>query len=150
MLAGVNPLVVEKSLEFGRVFDRLPNVLVQDPARQCAYYIKADQLQAFKATAQTWTQVNDSTVTFVIPGDELVDEVPPFLRVPELSPSVLIRYSAGKAAYFLTFEDLQAFKIPQPQESFDPDSISFIVPRGTEMIEELPTLRRALLQSSTQ
>ncbi len=95
--------------------------------------------------------MDDSTVSFVIPDGEVIDEVPSFLRTPEIEPSVLIRYSRSQSSYFLTFEDLQKFSVTQPTETLNTaDSISFVIPRGTELIEELPTLRRALLQSHTQ
>src|SRR5688572_17217267 len=101
-MADSPPVITEKSEEFRRVFEELPEVLIQDPARQCAYDIKAEQLQRFEAGPEVWSKVDDSTVTFVIPNNELIDEVPPFLRAPELNPSVLIRYPRGQAAYFLT------------------------------------------------
>lgn len=140
----------DKRQEHLRCFDALPNVLVQDPVRECAYYIPAHELAQYEATVDTWAQLDDSTVTFVIPDHELIDEVPPSLRAPELLPSVLIRYNRAKKAYFLTHEELSRFKAEQPTEPVDEDSISFIVPRGTELVEELPILRRALLQSNTQ
>ena len=142
--------VVKKAEEYRREFPELPNVVIQDPARDCAYYLNTEQLARFEATADTWMKLDETTVTFVIPDGDMIDEVPPYLRFPELRPSVLIRYARGESAYFLSFNDLQEFKIQQPRESFDPQSISFIIPRGTEMIEELPALRRALLQSNTQ
>ncbi len=144
------PIAYDKSREHLRTFDTLPNVLVQDPVRHCAYYMQAADLAGFVANPDTWAQLDDTTVTFTIPDGEIIDEVPPALRTPELQPSVLIRYSRGKAAFFLTFEDLQQFRVDQPTEAFDPGSISFIVPRGTELVEELPLIRRALLQSNTQ
>lgn len=141
----------DKFNEHRRTFDTLPNVLIQDPARGTAYYIRAEELAEFQATPETWARLDDTTVTFAIPDGDVIDEVPSFLRAPELDPSVLIRYARGKSAYFLTFEDLQKFTVEQPTGSLDvTDSISFVVPRGTELIEELPTLRRALLQSHTQ
>lgn len=141
----------DKLNEHRRTFDTLPNILIQDPARYSAYYIHADELVEFQATPDTWAQLDDTTVTFAIPDGDVIDEVPSFLRAPELEPSVLIRHARGKRAYFLTFEDLQKFRVDQPTETLDvKDSISFIIPRGTELIEELPTLRRALLQSHTQ
>ncbi|MGH3568993.1 MAG: hypothetical protein ACRDRH_23805 [Pseudonocardia sp.] len=144
------PPAYDKSREHLRTFVALPNILVQDPQRGCAYYVQAEQLVRFAATSNTWGQLDDTTVTFVIPDGDIIDEVPPALRAPELRPSVLIRYSRGKTSFFLTFEDLQEFRIDQPTEAFDPGSISFIIPRGTELIEELPLIRRALLQSNTQ
>lgn len=141
----------DKLNEHRRTFDTLPNVLIQDPARGRAYYIRSDDLAEFRTTPETWTQLNDTTVTFVIPDGEVIDEVPSFLRAPELEPSVLIRYVRGRSSFFLTFEELQRFSIEQPTESINTtDSVSFVVPRGTELIEELPSLRRALLQSHTQ
>ncbi|MGH3938741.1 MAG: hypothetical protein ACRDTG_08900 [Pseudonocardiaceae bacterium] len=141
----------DKLNEHRRSFDTLPNVLIQDPARKRAYFIKAEELTGFRTTPATWARLNDATVSFVIPDGEVIDEVPSFLRTPEAEPSVLIRYSHSRSSYFLTFEDLQRFAVTQPTESLDTaDSISFIIPRGTELIEELPALRRALLQSHTQ
>jgi len=141
----------DKLNEHRRTFDTLPNILIQDPARGIAYYIKAEDLAEFRTTAATWGRLDDSTVSFVIPDGEVIDEVPSFLRTPEIEPSVLIRYSRSQSSYFLTFEDLGKFAVTQPTETLDTrDSISFIIPRGTELIEELPTLRRALLQSHTQ
>lgn len=141
----------DKLNEHRRVFDTLPNVLIQDPVRGRAYFVKAEELAEFRTTPATWAQLNDTTVSFVIPDGEVIDEVPSFLRTPEAEPSVLIRYSRSQSSYFLTFEDLQRFAVTQPTESLNTaDSISFIVPRGTELVEELPALRRALLQSHTQ
>ena len=140
----------KKAEEYRRVFDQVPSVLIQDPARECAYYVGSTELQKHEVTPETWAKLNDSTVTFVIPNGDLVDEIPAYLRNPELNPTVLIRFGQGKSAFFLSFEDLQAYKISQPESSFDPEQISFVIPRGTELIEELPNLRRALLQSNTQ
>ncbi|MGH3831282.1 MAG: hypothetical protein ACRDRS_12695 [Pseudonocardiaceae bacterium] len=140
----------EKLNEHRRVFDTLPNVLIQDPARSRAYFVKTDELAKFRTTPETWARLNDATVSFVIPDGEVIDEVPSFLRTPGAEPSVLIRYSRSRSSFFLTFEDLQRFTVTQPTASLNAaDSISFIVPRGAELIEELPALRRALLQTST-
>jgi len=101
----------DKLEEHRRIFDTLPNVLIQDPARGRAYYIKAEELAGFRTTPATWARLNDATVSFVIPDGEMIDEVPSFLRVPEVDPSVLIRYSRLRSSYFLTFEDLQRFAV---------------------------------------
>lgn len=136
--------------DYRRIFDHVPNVLIQDPGRGCAYYVKAEDLYRHEVTPETWAKLDDSTVTFVIPNGDLVDEIPAYLRNPELNPSALIRFGQGEVAFFLSFDDLQAYKIAQPEGSLDDDQISFIIPQGTELIEELPALRRALLQSNTQ
>lgn len=140
----------DKLQEHRRQFDTLPSVLIHDPARETAYYLPADTIQDFQVTPETWARLDDTTVTFVIPDGELVDEVPSFLRAPELKPSVLVRYSRGRSAYFLSFEDLQRHAVQEPPALDVATSISFVIPRGTELVEELPALRRALLQSHTQ
>lgn len=139
----------DKANEFRREFHYLPNVLVQDPQRECAYYIKAEYLSAYETDKETWPRLNDGTVTFVIPNGEIVDEVPPYLRNPEAETSVLLKYFHGKTSYFMSLSDLEKFCIEQPKTYFDDKSISFILPRGTELVEEIPGLRRALLQSNT-
>ncbi len=124
----------DKLNEHRRVFDKLPDILIQDPVRGRAYFVKAEELVEFRTTPATWVRLNDTTVSFVIPDGEVIDEVPSFLRTPEAEPSVLIRYSRSQSSYFLTFEDLQRFAVTQPTESLNAsDLISFIVPRGTEL-----------------
>jgi hypothetical protein len=140
----------DKIYEFRRVFEDLPNVLIQDPARECFYYIPAEDLRKFEAGPDTWTQVNTGTVVFLIPDGDLVEEVPPFIRPGESRPSVLIQYRRGEAAYFLTFEQLNQFATEWGSTEIpDEHVISFIMPIGQELIEQLPELRRALLQTST-
>jgi hypothetical protein len=146
----VTDTTYDKLQEHRRQFDALPNVLIHDPARAIAYYLPSEELGGFEATPDTWAKLDDTTVAFVIPDGEIVDEVPSFLRAPELRPSVLIRYSRGQSAYFLSFEDLQRYTIEDPPPLDTATSISFVIPKGTELIEELPALRRALLQSHTQ
>lgn len=141
-------MVLEHAVEFRRTFDALPDVLIQDAVRACAYMIPAGELAKYETTTETWTKVDESTVTFVIPDDALVEEVPPFLREPASEPSVLVQYRRRRTAYFLTFEQLSAHRVDQPKQIPDsPSIVTFIIPFGLELIEELPAIRAALLQS---
>lgn len=106
---------------------RPPNILIEDAARNSAYYIPAEEMDAFKAGARTWVQVSANTVAFNIPSDE-TDSVPPYTQNLDANPSVLIRFSAGKAAYFLTNDQLQNFKIPPGTPSGD-EVVRFVIPR---------------------
>lgn len=139
---------ISKDYEYCSVYESLPDVLVQDPIRSCAYYIEATDLMKFQTSASVWTQINPGTVTFVIPDGDMLEELPPFSQSSELELSILLRYVRGQSSYFLSYEDLQKFRIPQPTETPDTYHISFIVPVGTDLIEELPPLRKALLQSN--
>ena len=138
-----------KEQEFRKTFETLPSVLIQDPVRGCAYAISAEELEKYRTSADTWSNLNESTVSFTVPDGEAVDEVPPFLRDPGLTPSVLLRYPHGQASYFVPFDALQAYRIEQPTRPEEGNVISFILPRAMEMVEELPRLTRALLQSGT-
>ena len=133
-----------------KVFEELPEVLIQDPLAVCAYHVPAEELAKFRAGADVWAKVGPGTVTFVLPSGDMIEEVPPFRQVAEEAPSVLIQFPRGEASYFLTAEDLLEYRIPQPQEYWEGfTGVSFVIPRSTELIEQLPALRRAALQSST-
>lgn len=121
------------------------DVLVQDPSNACAYLLPPGELQQFEVGPKTWSRVTPATVTFVIPNGSLVDEVPPFVQAPDGRPSVLIQYPSGQRAYFLDFDQLQRYRIEQPNEKSG-YGISFVIPRGTELVEELPGLMVAILQ----
>ncbi|WP_026730845.1 hypothetical protein [Fischerella sp. PCC 9605] len=129
------------------VFEQLPDVLIQDPIRKRAYLLPAEQMDAYKVGSETWSQLDTTVVTFSIPGAEQMVEVPSYNSVPNQEPSVLIQYPDGKASYFLTYEQLQQFIIEQPTEK-EGYGISFVIPMGMEMIEELPAMMKSMLQSS--
>jgi hypothetical protein len=128
------------------VFQALPDILIQDPERECAYFLLASQLETHRTSKEIWERVGFGTVTFVIPDENFIEEVPPFNSCPDENPSVLIQYPHGETAYFLDFEQLQSYKVTQPLESVE-YGISFVIPISVELIEELPAVMRALLQS---
>jgi hypothetical protein len=137
----------EKSQQQSKpVFEQLPDMLIQDPIRKCAYLLPADQMGAYQVSAETWSQLDTSVVTFTLPGVEDVVEVPSYNSVPSQEPSVLIQYPDGKASYFLTYEQLQQFITEMPIEKVS-YGISFVIPMGMEMIEELPAMMKSMLQS---
>ena len=140
---------ISKKDEFRKIFDELPIVMIQDPQRQCIFFIPAEELKKFKATTETWTKLNSGTVTFVIPNGELFEEVPPFINPGETEPSVLIQYRKDQTDYFLIYDQLEAYKVKLDHHFKEDNLISFIIPIGWELIEELPSVRRALLQSNT-
>lgn len=129
------------------VFKQLPDVLIQDPVRQRVYLLPADQMDSYQVGPETWSQLESTVITFTIPGAEQVVEVPPYNSAPKQEySSVLIQYPDGETAYFLTYEQLQQFTIEQPIEK-KTYGISFVIPMGMEMIEELPAMMRSMLQS---
>ncbi len=123
------------------------DVFIQDPVRECAYYVSCTNLSRFRADSNTWPQIDAGTVTFVIPGADLVHETPPFRQSGDVLPSVLIQDPINNVSYFLSFNDLQEFRVDHPVDptSFD---VSFRIPQSLELIEELPAMQRAELQTN--
>lgn len=125
---------------------QLPDVLVQDPASDCCYLITAAELARFGTDPDTWAGIDGGTVTLVIPGGDAIEDIPPFRQVADLEPSVLIQHRAGKRSYYLDFAALQAYRISGPGAELA-YGISFVIPRSTELFEELPALRASVLQT---
>jgi hypothetical protein len=139
----------EKSTEFSREFQELPAILVQHPGRSCAYFIPADRLVDFLATPDVFAKLRPGTVAFTISGEEIIDEMPPFNQDPSDAPDIQICFAPDRTSYVVPFEALEQFKIEQPKFRFGTDYVSFIIPAGMELVEEIPLLKRGLLQSNT-
>ncbi len=142
-------LAALKQDEFRQFFETLPAVLIQHPSKQCAYYISKDDLLKFKASPTAFASLRPGTVTFSITGEEMVDEVPPFNQDPSDSPDILVRFLRDRTAYLVPHSELQKFRVEQPKFAFGNHYVSFVVPGGMELVEEIPLLRKGLLQSNT-
>lgn len=141
-------LSVDKIQEESRiVFEQLPDILIQDPVNQCSYLLIADEMDKYEVNSSTWTQLDSNVVTFSIPSAEEVHEIPPFNSASDQEPSILIQYPDGETSYLLTHEQLQEFITEQPTEKAG-YGISFVIPMGMEMIEELPAMMKSMLQST--
>jgi hypothetical protein len=141
---------IAKESVFKKAFSSLPDILIQDPIHECAYLIPSERLREFETGPDMWTRLTPDTVTFVIPGIDAIEEIPPFSAAPENQPSVLIQFPVDQSSYLLPWDEMQAFQIAQPTEYADNfEGVSFVLPRGMELIEQLPAVRRAMLQSGT-
>lgn len=138
-----------KLQEYKREFTSLPSVLIQHPTRGCAYFIPELDLLKYKADAKAFAKLRSGTVTFVIAGEEIVDELPAFNQDPSNQPDVMIRFPHDRTSYLVPFAELEKYQVDQPTTSFGDHYISFIVPGGMELVEEIPLLKKGLLQSNT-
>ncbi len=122
----------------------VPDVLIQHPAKQAKYLIPGERLSEFTVRPETWSRFGTEAVTFVIATeDDLLEEIPPVNREPDADPAIHIQHPAQEAAYYITAEQLAEFATDEVDEY----GISFVVPAGHELIEEMPALMRGLLQS---
>jgi len=127
---------------------KTPTVLIQDVLNGRSYLLDGDDLEKYVMTKDKLSEIGYDTVTFVIPEEnKLLDLTPPFTQIPSNNPSVIIQHHSQKKAYFITSNQLINHLIPQPESLGDGYDFSFILPHGTELIEELPEMMKGLLQS---
>ncbi|MGH0595755.1 hypothetical protein [Bacillus pretiosus] len=127
------------------IYSELPAVLIQDSKKAISYYVSAENLKKYEVDS---THTLENTVTFLIPDEEFIGEVP-FIQSYE-NPAVLIEFPKGNTAYLIENKDLESYKI----ESFEQmskiagDCVSFVIPAGDEFLEDIPNMKPAMLQSN--
>lgn len=124
----------------------LPSVLIQDPRMGHAYVISSQELRAFELTADAFAKIDDSVITFIIPDDDLIEVTPAFNVSGTKTPTVIIQALALDKSFLLSYEQLQLFKVAQPND-YGGYGISFVIPAGNEFLEDLSPLQAAMLQS---
>lgn len=127
----------------------LPSILIQHPACGAAYYIPEEHLEVFEVSGASLLSIGPETVTFSVAEDDVIEDMPAFNQTESVKPDVLVRFPARKRAFFIPSNKLQEFKIDQPKASFGDHYISFIMPAGMEMVDEIPLYKRGMLQSNT-
>ena len=125
----------------------LPDVLIQDPYNDRAFMLRASDLGKYTNTAHSWSSIGPNTVTFVIPDEDGLEEIPPFSQSATESPDVLIQWPKGRMSFHIEYRELENYEIPLEDSKAAGYGISFVIPRGTELIDSLPALRAAILQS---
>ena len=127
-------------------FKQMPSVLIQNPAVAETYLIPADAFSQFKMTPDRLSLVDDGVVTFTIPDDEFVEVTPPFNSTHSPNPWVMVQFLATRESFLLSPADLRAYSVDQPND-YGGYGISFAIPSGNEMIEDLTPVMYAKLQS---
>lgn len=125
----------------------LPDVLIQDSKNAISYFIPADQLSKFETKS---IEHEEDLLTFLIPNGDLIDDVNEFSSHSENS-SVLIKHPAGEANYLITQNNLKKFELRTFEEmtKIVDNCVSFIIPAGDELLEDIPNLAPSMLQSNT-
>ncbi|WP_343177658.1 hypothetical protein [Pseudomonas sp. 4810-S13] len=128
------------------VYKELPSVLIQDPRTGHAYIVSSQELSAFELTADAFAKIDDGVVTFIIPDDDLIETTPPFNASGTKTPTVIIQALALNKSFLLSYEQLQLFRVSQPND-YGGYGISFVIPSGNEFLEDLSPVQQAMLQS---
>jgi hypothetical protein len=130
------------------LFDETPSVLIQDPTRGSNFILSAEQLREHAVNASTWDAFPENTVTFRIPvAGDLFEDIPPYVRDADSRPSVLIQDPAREIAFFIDSKDLDRYLVDSAPVTPESYGISFIMPVGMELIEELPEVMKGPLQA---
>ena len=128
------------------VYKEIPSILIQDPRAGHAYLVSAAELQPFELTASRLVELNDGVVVFTVPDDEFIEPTPPFNSTRSPQPSVLVQVPAKQTSFLLSYQELQLFRVEQPND-YGGYGISFAIPSGDELLEDLSPVQAALLQS---
>jgi len=128
-------------------FVELPDVLIQDSKNAISYFIPSAKLCSFEIKS---IEQRENIITFSIPNGDLIDEVNDFPITNEIS-SVLINDPRRNIQYLITNEELKRFEIKTFEEMSQivDNCLSFIIPTGDELIEDVPNLSPSMLQNST-
>lgn len=127
-----------------------PNLLIQDPLRKCSYLIPSEELKKRIVSPETLHDISNSTITFVIPDDSFIEEIPNSHSAPTNSLKILIQNPSEHESYLLESDDLDKFKTDKKMNYGEGYDISFIIPNSSDELSEIPILMRDLLQSSTR
>lgn len=141
-----NRSVSQSSMESNNI-SKTPTILIQDPRNSRCYLLDAVDLNSYLLTKEKLMSLNAETITFVVPEDNLLDLTPPFSKNFTNTPSIIIQHHSQEKSYFIPTEELVKYLVQQPESLQDGYDVSFILPHGTELIEELPEMMKGLLQS---
>lgn len=133
--------------EQSEAFVELPDILIQDSKNAIYYFIPSAKLSLLQTES---IEQRENIITFSIPNGDLIEEVNDFPITNEIS-SVLINDPRWNMQYLITYEDLKKYEIKTFEEvsKIIDNCLSFIIPTGDELIEDVPNLSPSMLQSNT-
>jgi hypothetical protein len=121
-------------------------ICIQDPLAAQTYLLDERDLAAFAADPDDYSISVD--VLFVLPSDQLVQELPASRFTDSGTPSIQIADPGANRTWVIPFEKLQAFAVPVPPTD-ETDVAWFAMPTARELIAAVPVFRKALVQHSS-
>lgn len=118
---------------------------IQDPASAATYLIPADDLPPFNTDPDLTGEAVD--VLFVIPSDDVIQELPATRLSDSTTPSVQIIDPDQSMSWVLSHKALQQFRVPAPPVDGE-ETLWFSMPSSRELLAAVPMFRRALVQNS--
>jgi hypothetical protein len=121
-------------------------ICIQDPVGARTYLLDENHLAAFAADPDDYSGNVD--VLFVMPSDELVQELPASRLTDSQTPSIQIVDPGGNRAWVIPFEKLEDFVVPAPPADGE-DVAWFAMPTARDLMTAVPVFRKALVQFSS-
>jgi hypothetical protein len=118
--------------------DGVPSILIEDPKRQTTYFIPGKTLQNYLINNDSLPELTPGTVIFVLPNEQDNEQIQPFIDPEEESPSILIQDRVNEQGYYFDSQQLKDFEIDLSFEFDDTNTVTFIIPFGWDLIENLP------------
>lgn len=128
-----------------KVFNKLPDVLIQDSKTLKAYLVPASKLKTYSTDSKKIGSLPQNTVTFLIPDEDYIGEIP--IAFAYEKPSVLIQFPKEKSSYYLSNNDMKKYEVSLP-DKLPEDCLSFVIPSGDDFMEDVPDMSPAMLQSN--
>jgi hypothetical protein len=116
---------------------------IQDPRNGRVYLADDAELAPFAVSPDDYSLKVD--VLLIVPGDELVQELPSSRLTDSDEPTVQIVDPSRNKSWLLTSADLQAFRVTAPP-SDERDVAWFAMPSARELLAVVPIFRKALVQ----
>ncbi len=120
-------------------------ICIQDPASARAYILDEIGLEPFAHDSDDYGTKVD--VLFVIPSDQLVQELPASRLSDSAEPVVQIVDPASNSSWVIPHDALEKFRVSVPP--VDEDVVWFAMPTARELIAAVPVFRKALVQHSS-
>ncbi|MGH3328106.1 MAG: hypothetical protein ACRDPT_09995 [Streptomycetales bacterium] len=120
-------------------------ICIQDPVAGSTYLLDENDLPVFAVDPDDYDIGVD--VLFVLPSDDLVQELPASRLTDSPQPSVQIVDPNGNRSWVIPFEKLEAFTVPMPPT--EGEVAWFAMPTARELIAAVPVFRKALVQHSS-
>lgn len=121
-------------------------ICIQDPASARTYLLNETDLAPCAHDPDDYDVSAD--VLFVIPSDQLVEELPASRLSDATSPTVQIADPANNRTWVLAFSELERFRVSVPPSDVE-DVVWFAMPTARELVAAVPVFRKALVQHSS-
>ena len=120
-------------------------ICIQDPVVGSTYVLSQDDLEAFVSDPDDYTAGAD--ILFVIPTDQLVQELPATRLSDAADPTVQIISPDANRSWIIPAGKLDNFLVDVPPS--DDDVVWFAMPSARDLIAAVPIFRKALVQHSS-